>query len=191
MAKRILLDMDGVLADFIGGACKAHGRPSPYTEPDNLGKWDIDKLWGMDSDAFWAPLLGCQFWLNLEPTVECMRIIELAVDSVGRQNVGICTRPPCQDYPESVRGKRGWIRRHCPELIDRMVFCIDKTFCANPNTLLIDDNEHNITSFWYAGGSSVLVPRPWNVLHELNDWESSRRLSHAVNNFILKDNDDR
>ena len=49
------LDMDGVIADFVGGICHAHNRPYPYDEPAALGVWDIEKLWSMSAAEFCSP----------------------------------------------------------------------------------------------------------------------------------------
>ena len=47
------LDMDGVLCDFHGAACKIHGRqPSPWP----AGKWDIAAELGLTDRAFWDPI---------------------------------------------------------------------------------------------------------------------------------------
>ncbi len=44
---KCLLDMDGVLADFVSGMCLAHKRPDPYHDPKNLGVWDLDEIFQM------------------------------------------------------------------------------------------------------------------------------------------------
>ena len=40
-----------------------------------------------------------------------------------------------------------------------------KHLCAKPGVLLIDDSDKNVAAFQEQGGSSLLVPRPWNSLH--------------------------
>jgi hypothetical protein len=39
-----------------------------------------------------------------------------------------------------------------------------KELLARPDTLLIDDNEKNISAFRKSGGMAITVPRPWNRL---------------------------
>lgn len=61
---RIYLDMDGVLCDFVGAACKLHGR-----DPATVTHWNFFKDWGMTAEEFWRPIheAGEDFWANLEP----------------------------------------------------------------------------------------------------------------------------
>ena len=44
----IFLDMDGVVADFVGAACKVHGK-----EVEGVGCWNFFEKWGISEDEFW------------------------------------------------------------------------------------------------------------------------------------------
>ena len=80
---KCLLDIDGVLADFQGAACRAHGRSSPWVGRAANGVWDMAELWGIAEDEFWAPLCGREFWAALQPTVECFDIVKLVERAFG------------------------------------------------------------------------------------------------------------
>ncbi len=184
--KTVLLDMDGVIADFIGGACKAHGKESPYLHEANLGKWDIDKIWGMSPEEFWEPLNSVEFWRCLDKTDEADYIVSALVGIYSVAGVAICTRPPDSFYGGAVDGKRQWIARHYPDLLDNMIFCVDKSLCAGREILLVDDNDMNVRRFEDNGGNSFLVPRPWNSswgLSSSNDIK--RRLDIEINRYNL------
>lgn len=160
MIQKICLDQDGVLADFVGAACRAHARSSPFEDPANRGAWDIAKLWGISEEDFWAPLQGENFWVNLEKTPEADMIVAAAQKMVGVANVCILTTP--DQSAHCIPGKRAWMAKNFPYLAKQMIFTGVKRFLAAPNTLLIDDGEHNVDPFRGAGGNAILVPRMWN-----------------------------
>ena len=157
------IDMDGVIADFVVGACRAHNRPSPYGDPKSLGVFDIEKLWGMTPSEFWLPCDGERFWDDLPKTVEADGIMALALETFGLENVAVLTTPSMSPY--CVPGKRRWIRRHFPELAKSMIFSSAKRFLGGPGRVLIDDRDRNIEEFSGYGGHGVMVPRPWNKMH--------------------------
>lgn len=160
------LDMDGVIADFVGGVCAAHGKSSPYEDLNNHGVWDMESLWGMSAREFWAPCNNNpEFWDSLSKTHDADLIVETVVSRFGVDNVAILTSPSMD--PQCVPGKRRWIRRRYPYLEKQMLFGSAKHFLAGPKRVLIDDRSKNIDDFEKAGGSVVCVPRLWNDLHPL------------------------
>lgn len=169
MQRKVFLDMDGVIADFIGALCKVHGRETPYTKPESLGKFDTEKLWGISDKEFWAPVAenSLEFWEGIDKTPEADELVKLAVVEFGIENVCILTAP--SKDAGSVPGKQEWIKRYYPCFSKRMIFATAsaKQFCAGPGKFLIDDKDSNVDEFDDAGGTGILVPRPWNVEHFL------------------------
>lgn len=156
------LDMDGVIIDFVGGVCRAHGRPNPYlTDPKALGAWDIDKIWNMSVEEFWAPCdKNPKFWDDLEKMPDADEIVDAVCSKFGEENVAILTAPS-QD-PECVPGKRRSIERHFPRFKNRIIYGKAKKFLGGPGRTLIDDKDSNCAEFAAAGGAFVRVPRLWN-----------------------------
>lgn len=161
MPRRIFLDMDGVLVDWVGGALRLLNRPSPYTHGQNVGRELLASL-GEDPAQFWS-CCGREFWRELEPTAECCEIVRLCLDMVGIENLAILSHP--QELPGCASGKRDWIQKHLPTLSPHVILTEAKHFCAYPNTLLVDDSDKMINRFREAGGYGLLIPRPWNSLH--------------------------
>lgn len=68
----ILLDMDGVLSDFLGGAIKVCNdlTGKSYTTEEyalNYGKWGIDKFYGISIEEMWLAIEETpNYWYNLE-----------------------------------------------------------------------------------------------------------------------------
>lgn len=155
MRRVVFFDMDGVLADFVGGALAAHGKSLP---PAEVG-WDFWAQVGLTAEAFWAPLADPAFWAGLEPLADGLALLDATLSAVGPARVGLLSSGLC---PGSCDGKRAWLRRHLPGLERRAVFCTEKALCAAPCKLLVDDHGANVDGFVGAGGRAVLVPRPWN-----------------------------
>lgn len=160
----VFVDLDGVLADFVGGVCRKFGKPDPYTRPEAQGEWGIEKLLGIEPAAFWEPL-GEEFWANLSPTHDWHSILSAAVAAAGDPaNVALLTSP-CET-PGCLEGKKAWIANWLPEYRRSTIFCSRKDLIAGPGKVLIDDSDANVRAWEGAGGTAVLVPRHWNAWHE-------------------------
>jgi len=156
---KVLLDIDGVLADFVKGACDLHGARNPYLDEDNLGHYEIQELIGISGAAFWEPM-GEEFWANLPLTSFAKPIADTLINHYGLQNVCLLTSPV--RTPGCVRGKMRWIRKYFPRLARQFLIGPMKEVCAHSNSILFDDYPGNIEKFKVAGGNTFLVPAPWN-----------------------------
>jgi 5'(3')-deoxyribonucleotidase len=172
---KCFLDMDGVLADFVGGVSAAHKLQSPY-ENENLGisrfgVFDMEKLWGMSAEKFWEPTNNSGFWAFLSETPEAVQLVRLVNDIFGQENIAILTSP--SQHEGCFKGKKEWIRKHFPQFNKNIIFGSAKEFMASPDRVLVDDRDKNIDGFEAAGGHGVLVPRAWNREWGLRDntWE--------------------
>lgn len=162
---RILLDMDGVLADFVGGMCKVHRRQDPFIIRDNHGIFDMASIWGINPRDFWKPTRGSEFWAELRPMDGFEELVYYCEDMVGIDNVCIVTSPSSD--PTSVVGKVEWLNKHLPRYSRRAFFGSKKYFFACEQNILVDDWDYNVSKFCEYGGNAVLVPRLWNADHQL------------------------
>jgi len=142
---RVLLDIDGVLADFIGGACKLHGRSQGGLAP----------LLGMSAGAFYAPM-GQSFWAGLTPLPWMRDVVTMLEGKFGVENICLLTAPILT--PGCFDGKLEWINTHLPQYRRRYLVGPAKHFCASESSLLIDDNTTNVLDFTKAGGKGFLFP---------------------------------
>ena len=168
--KVILLDMDGVLVDFVGGAYKHHRRPMPDAVP-----WKIWETMGIDEKEFWEPL-GYDFWAGLDWTPDGKELVHNLQAMVGVHRIALLTSP-CLT-PGCAEGKLAWIKRHLPQFERQYLLGPAKQFAAGPGKILVDDHYPNVEKFREAGGQAVLVPRPWNSLGSALDGEAS--LTHTL-----------
>lgn len=113
------------------------------------------------NEDFW-PSITREMWASFPPSDEFGWLIGHAEALVGQENVFILTSPTRD--PDSLAGKLEWIHKHCPKFMYRQFLMgPPKHLCANPESLLVDDANHNVEAFRAAGGKTILVPRPWNT----------------------------
>lgn len=159
---KVLLDLDGVLVDFVKGVCKLHGKEDPYTDEKNHGVWNLETIFGIELTQFWKGMEH-DFWYNLPAMQDAFEILEAVESVVPPADICILSSPSLN--PGSATGKIAWIERYLPAYRRRFLLGPKKDFCANPRHVLIDDYDANVAKFAKAGGKTILVPRPWNSLH--------------------------
>lgn len=167
----IFFDVDGVIADFVGGILKQHNREDIQRKDV---RWGLEAQLGIAPADFWHPL-GFEFWANLPMLDDGWRFLQQAEWMLGAANIGLLTSP-C-DTPGCIDGKRKWIKRYFPDYERRTFFGSAKHLFAGPTKILVDDNDDNCRRFMEAGGQTLLVPRPWN---------ESRLSSNMDGSFSLK-----
>jgi len=173
---KIFVDLDDTLNAFTMSALAEVGCP---VGPFDFGKFD--PAWGMDivlaanelhpsrtfsKQEFWDSLSN-RFWRHVPPSKECWEIINSCAGFVGQENVCILTAfYPDFEQPHVASAKSQWICGFLPLwLHDNFLIGPNKTHCASPNALLVDDSDENVNAFRAAGGHAILLPRPWNSLH--------------------------
>lgn len=154
----VFFDLDGVLADFVGGALKAHGKELPPGEV----QWDFCTqigFSGVNDAAFWSPL-GFDFWAGLGVLPDGLCLLRAVERLVDPDRIAFLSSP-CES-PGCVDGKRAWVAAHFPEYRRRLFLGSAKHLFAGPGKVLVDDHDANIDGFHEAGGQTVCPPRPWN-----------------------------
>ena len=163
--RHIFLDMDGVISDFIGGACRLFDRPDLLTNWP-LGDRDATKAFGLNVSQFWGRIdaAGADYWANLEPYPWLDELLRSLGDFapftiLSAPSLGV----------ECPTGKLRWLRQHFGNGFRDHLFGHQKHFCAKPGHVLIDDSETNVTNFREHGGAAILFPQPWNTHHAIID----------------------
>lgn len=158
----ILLDMDGVLVDFVG----AVRRLLPSVPPDERwppGSHDLAGLGGVSEAEMWRRVdaEGPGWWADLEPYPWAADLLDLA----GPAAV-VVTSP--HRHPACHAGKAEALRRLLPGARARRYAMVPrhlKRLLAAPGRVLVDDHDVTVAEFRAAGGEAVLFPRPWNARH--------------------------
>jgi 5'(3')-deoxyribonucleotidase len=154
--------MDGVICNWVAGACEAHGRHDlvqKHLEGEYPNDWSMDGELGSDEEV-WHPIdfAGHDFWADLQPYPWADNIINM-LDSITIPWM-ICThaRHTC----ESHSGKIAWLHKQFGSTFNNLIMTKHKHYLAGPDRLLIDDAEHNCEAFVEHGGNAFLFPQSWN-----------------------------
>jgi 5'(3')-deoxyribonucleotidase len=161
--KQILLDMDGVLADFLSGAIEALNRDfnrsitiDQYAR--EFGRWETYDYYGITIKEFWESIHKTpDFWYNLSPLPWCGQMYSV-LQELGE--VTIVTSP--SEDPDCSAQKQRWLNRHLSVKPDAVFIGSRKHLMAG-NGILIDDYYKNVGLFQLAGGKAILIPSNWNT----------------------------
>ena len=157
------LDMDGVIADFVGACLWNHDRDD--LTPEDITEWDFHKtILGCKTEddlwAFWA-FKGYNFWADIiKPEPWANDLVRTLEERFGDRIVIVTSVAP--DSPRCYEGKCDWIEDHFPQFKGKVVACSKKWLLAHPNAILIDDKEKTVDKFQQNGGKVILFPRTWN-----------------------------
>ncbi|MDQ0208793.1 5' nucleotidase, NT5C type [Alkalicoccobacillus murimartini] len=175
MKKRIAIDMDEVMADFIPKHLSLYNQQ--YNENitvQELHGCTLESLRPDKEDIIKGYIKEPTFFRDLEVMKDCQEVIEELTSSY---EVFITTA--AMEYPTSFTAKYEWLKEHFPFLSDmNLVFCGNKSIIRAD--YLIDDNSRHFKTFQ---GQGVLYTAPHNI-HEtgqvrVNNWQE-------VRNYFLK-----
>jgi len=167
---RIFLDLDGVLADWIGGVCRLYGIDRSLAENTTGPYQDISDVLGVSTNALWRAVdeAGSRFWAELDRYPWARPLFEYC-EAIAPTT--ILTSPSW--HPTSLSGKLEWLNRHLrwrgEKAFRQYLIGPDKVACARPGALLIDDRDSQCEAFRAAGGSAILFPQPWNKMRDRKD----------------------
>ena len=163
---KVLLDVDGVLANLVQGVLDWFGVSWPEDERGDEA-YDIQRVlkYRWEPERFWHHF-DTRFWATLPGHGEAQAFVSACTARVGVGNVCLSTHPV--DSLDCIAGKLSWCKERFPELpvILHTGNGIRKDMLAHPGMVLIDDYSRNVDDFRAAGGNAFLVGRRWN-----RDWQ--------------------
>jgi 5'(3')-deoxyribonucleotidase len=168
--KRILVDMDGVLADIYTRYFEM------YKKETGLSK-SMDEIIGLkEGEAFpqaliWVKTSG--FFRTLPVIPDSQRVLRLLNESYEIIVVSMAT-----EFPESLTDKQLWLNENFPFITwKQVVFCGNKSLIKAD--LMIDDHFKNLDNF---DGETILFLQPHNLnsadhLHKrVSSWAEIEKL---------------
>ncbi len=156
MIDRILIDMDGVIADFVSPSLKAAAIPLSH---DECTSWNYFRGF-MTEEGFWAAIESVDgFWESLKPYTWAHDLVNMCKNVAP---VYFCSAPA--HHKSCAGAKIHWLREHgfLQGKEDHFILTPHKHLLARNGTVLIDDGQHNIDAFQGAGGHAITFPMPWN-----------------------------
>lgn len=163
------VDCDGVLADFVKGACKAHNQPLTNH------KWNFYEDWGITEQQFWDKCSGYQFWSNLQTYDHAQDFLSeiRRLCQQYRADLTITTAPSLD--PESISAKLHWLKQQFDIHSSDVILGPKKWVMAHSQSILIDDRPLNIKKYITCGGHGILFPQPWNLdyngMTDIKNWQ--------------------
>lgn len=163
--KTILLDQDGVLASFATAAVEwVNLYKQDNVTMERVVKecnWDLEKMWSLTQKEWWEIIdLYPDFWLEIPMFPWALKLHERLCEYA--EEIVILTAPSKSFH--CIPHKLIWLEEKMG--IDRknVITGKKKYLLARPDTLLIDDAEHNCREFREAGGKAIQIPSDWNCL---------------------------
>lgn len=157
----ILLDIDGVLAEWIVNCCHLfNADPNEIMSKWKPGKRDLEHALGITSKELWEKVdkAGEDYWANLPETPWARKLYD-ECNKLG--DVYFITKPSYD--PRSLSGKLIWITKFTKNnKFDKYLIGKPKQLCSQKGNILIDDNDINVKDFRKCNGTAILFPRIWN-----------------------------
>lgn len=175
MIKRIFLDMDGVLCNFVHAVSNLFGM----TEEELYRKWepgvyDVCNPLGISDEEMWKVIetQGKGHWANLKPFSWTQELWELCNSYAPT----VILTSPSRD-PQCLAGKVEWMNEHLGNGEPFRKFLIGpvKEFCAAPGHILIDDSGEKCSEFYAGGGFPITFPQIWNIKYN----EVNRKIEYV------------
>ena len=152
MKKRILVDMDGVLADVYSRFYEIHEKETGVilSAVDVTGKLEAEAF---PEQRKWVSAPG--FFRTvpvMKGSIEGLRLLNEKYDIVV---VSMAT-----EFPQSLTDKQIWLHEYYPFIIwKQVVFCGNKNIIAAD--IMIDDHLKNLDHF---KGETIIFTQPHNIL---------------------------
>jgi 5'(3')-deoxyribonucleotidase len=159
------VDLDGVVADFVGSVLKLHDLDPDDILPKMEGSYDIQNLLGLSTSEFWGVIdKDFTFWENLPLLPDAKQLMNALEERY--KEIYFLSSPSLS--PACHFGKATWVAEHFPKYQNKLILTGHKHLLAKKDRILIDDSDKNINRFKAAGGHVLLYPRPWNSKHHLS-----------------------
>lgn len=162
----VLLDMDGVLADFFSLAlARLNARyPQSHISPKEYviqhANFNMAEVFGITATQFWDTIEGNFFWSDLARMRHALELI----DKLKTLDIPFTIASSPSYHPSCIPEKISWLKQMLGIKMTECMFGSAKHLMAKPDVLLIDDLQKNVDKFIAAGGQAVCVPSNWNTL---------------------------
>lgn len=156
----ILLDVDGVICNFVEGLIRSHNW---FITHDEYASWNHHRHLGMTDSDMWAPTNDGVWWTKLRPYPWAMYLVS---ELRERGEVIFCTSPSLDSTCPSQ--KVTWLRKHgfMSERKNDYQIGPRKELNAKSGAILIDDADSNFEKYVEHHGDAILFPQPWNANKE-------------------------
>lgn len=170
--RRLVLDVDGVLADFVGHTLTLLGPIAPQGGRDAFTTWDfVTTLEPHVADHCirgWHQQGWCRSIPTIPGAVEAVQRIRQAGVEV------VFATTPMRNAPHWVEERIAWLTHHFAADVDHIAFVHNKALI--PGTVMVDDKPENVETWarTYPSASTFLWSAPYNAAHPMGALNASR-----------------
>jgi 5'(3')-deoxyribonucleotidase len=152
-----LLDVDGVVCNFVDGLIASHGWAITH---EQYNSWNHHRLFGLTDEQMWEPTNDGSWWTKLSEYPWAHRLVS---ELRARGEVIFCTSPSLDSTCPSQKVQ--WLREHGFMAHDKNDYQIGprKELNAGSGAILIDDSDSNVKKYIEHGGKAILFPQNWNA----------------------------
>lgn len=171
---RIILDLDDVLADFVGGVCNLYGVSREELD-EVREEWEIvpalNELRRDDDPVvsktnFWRRINAEKcFWFNLCHLPWCQDLVSIVKTITNDWHI---VTAPSYDV-SCYTGKVNWLKDMFGKTFKNFAITPHKEIFAQPGVILIDDRPTTVEKFRQHGGQAILFPSSGNDLFAFKD----------------------
>lgn len=174
MAKRIFLDIDGVMGDWDNAVLDCMGIKykakieSAIENGIQLTEMfpDIRKTLDKYTHSFWKSIKPLPWAHELYK-----RAFQLGDVAFLTSSGNFKKRPGY--VSDGAKGKVLWVAEHFPD--SRLLITRDKYMCASPQSILIDDTTEKLEKFEDYGGHTFLWPNQYKIMNNRPGFETVMR----------------
>lgn len=153
MNKKIYVDMDGTIVDFV-------------SKVNELDFWRKDKPEKVD----WKKVkkLGTSFWTEMEWMPGAKDAFTQLFNWHKEGSIELYILSSI-DFEDGREGKKLWIKEKTDFPLENAIFCVepeDKAEYASSDSWLIDDRKKSLDPFKDSGGNSIEFTGDWNKTME-------------------------
>lgn len=183
----VLLDMDGVVADFVTALAELLRQPEKGTFGANppTGRYDCCPHFGITHAEMWSAIdiNSYGFWRDLPVHDWAQELYRRVLSLPYVDRVIWCSQPG--NDPGCVAGKMQWLNDRSSLFFNgspcrNFIFTPQKDLLAKPGVVLIDDCPEHCDSFQEAGGKAILFPMPWNAHRTSRVFHDRRQVEHVL-----------
>ena len=168
----VLLDMDGVVANWIDPTCRVCGLDVKNAKIRSIFNKDSVKV-NNDIPDFESKIeeAGYNFWRTL-PLLPWAKGLYHTMTQFAQ--VAFLTSPTT--FSQCYHAKREWVKQHFDS--EKVVLTTEKYLCASPWRYLIDDSLDNVKAFKSHGGHAYHWPNYIDIV------DNKRNIDMITENII-------
>lgn len=163
--KKVLIDMDGVLADTLPLWLEYNqyntGIKAELSDITHWAMHECPVYAGVGKAILRDPLDNPNFWADIPPMEGALDFLA----ALERKGVpyNIVTAPA---NAISTTGKYDWVKQHCPKALSKLVITNDKASIRGE--VLIDDRDKNVVDFFHGNPEARMAIVPANSYQNLD-----------------------